>query len=111
MSLPSTDPTLADSKINIFLPLDIPPFGLEGFDRSSLVNLKAPQPLIAKPIEAKNDLYCKACKKKFSNQATWQNHIKSSKHIANEKKNKVPSIPQPKNSPVEDNPLIKGGSG
>lgn len=30
--------------------------------------------------------YCKACKKKFSNEPTFQNHLKSAKHIANEKK-------------------------
>ncbi|KAG2218369.1 hypothetical protein INT45_012511 [Circinella minor] len=36
----------------------------------------------------KNNLYCTPCKKKFSNEATFQGHLKSAKHIANEKKNK-----------------------
>ncbi|KAI8975618.1 hypothetical protein BDF20DRAFT_1002073 [Mycotypha africana] len=36
----------------------------------------------------KNGNYCKACKKKFSNQATFDNHLKSAKHIANDKKMK-----------------------
>ncbi|ORZ02981.1 hypothetical protein BCR43DRAFT_510102 [Syncephalastrum racemosum] len=36
-----------------------------------------------------DNLYCAACKKKFTNEATWQNHIKSAKHLANEKKRKA----------------------
>lgn len=41
------------------------------------------------------NLYCAACKKKFTNEATWQNHIKSAKHLANEKKKKAAG-----NSPI-----------
>ncbi|KAI7851264.1 hypothetical protein BDC45DRAFT_223567 [Circinella umbellata] len=36
-----------------------------------------------------NNLYCTPCKKKFSNEATFQGHLKSAKHIANEKKTKT----------------------
>ena len=32
-----------------------------------------------------SNLYCTACKKKFSNEATWSTHLKSAKHIQNEK--------------------------
>ncbi|KAI9254019.1 hypothetical protein BY458DRAFT_333963 [Sporodiniella umbellata] len=32
------------------------------------------------------DLYCLACKKKFSNAPSFDNHLKSAKHKANEKK-------------------------
>ncbi|KAL1928213.1 hypothetical protein VTP01DRAFT_3129 [Rhizomucor pusillus] len=50
-----------------------------------------------------NNLYCTACKKKFSNEATWQNHLKSSKHIANEKKKgKQPSSKAPSAEPKSD---------
>ncbi|KAG1373652.1 hypothetical protein G6F60_002235 [Rhizopus arrhizus] len=38
------------------------------------------------PPQAVSDNYCKACKKKFNNAATFKNHLKSSKHVANEKK-------------------------
>ncbi|KAI8580897.1 hypothetical protein K450DRAFT_235110 [Umbelopsis ramanniana AG] len=31
------------------------------------------------------NLYCTACKKKFSNEATWNAHLKSAKHIQSEK--------------------------
>ncbi|KAL0086016.1 C2H2-type zinc finger transcription factor [Phycomyces blakesleeanus] len=115
--LPLNDPTLGASNINIFLPLDLVPFGLEKLDRSGLVNLKIlPSPVATtvggagttKPADSKvNDLYCKPCKKKFSNEATWQNHIKSAKHIANQKKaGKVQPIPQTQKITVEDDPLI-----
>ncbi|KAG1049415.1 hypothetical protein G6F43_008259 [Rhizopus delemar] len=38
------------------------------------------------PPQAVSDNYCKACKKKFNNAATFKNHLNSSKHVANEKK-------------------------
>jgi hypothetical protein len=34
---------------------------------------------------ASSALYCAPCKKKFSNDATWKTHLKSAKHIQNEK--------------------------
>ncbi|CAO3702991.1 unnamed protein product [Rhizopus stolonifer] len=41
------------------------------------------------PPKPNADTYCQACKKKFSNAATFNNHLKSAKHVANEKKLKT----------------------
>ncbi|KAI9246729.1 hypothetical protein BDA99DRAFT_526801 [Phascolomyces articulosus] len=63
-----------------------------------------------------NNLYCTACKKKFSNVATFQGHLKSAKHIANEKKNKpkkagghVPSGRQQQQQQQPQDPAVKEG--
>ncbi|KAI8988818.1 hypothetical protein BDB01DRAFT_570237 [Pilobolus umbonatus] len=39
-------------------------------------------------IRTVDDNYCKVCKKKFNNIITFNQHLKSGKHLANEKKNK-----------------------
>lgn len=50
-----------------------------------------------------DDTYCKACKKKFNNAATFKNHLNSAKHIANEKKFK--SKPQQPKQQVKQTPI------
>ncbi|KAI7863991.1 hypothetical protein BDF14DRAFT_1280804 [Spinellus fusiger] len=93
-SLPVVDSTLDCTKADIFSPLTVEPYGLQNrvhpaiADTSSFSpaapTITAPKP---SPSQDKtNDLYCRPCKKKFTNKATWENHLKSAKHIANEKK-------------------------
>lgn len=56
---------------------------LKTADRSpAIVEPKSSTPTANNPT---SNLYCTACKKKFNNEATWQNHLKSAKHIANAK--------------------------
>lgn len=56
---------------------------LEKADRSpAIVESRPSTPAKNNPA---SNLYCAACKKKFNNEATWQNHLKSAKHIANAK--------------------------
>jgi hypothetical protein len=53
-------------------------------------------------------LYCAACKKKFSNDATFNAHLKSAKHIQNEKSaKKAPAqLANPKDSASKSNSLM-----
>lgn len=53
-----------------------------------------------------DDLYCKPCKKKFSNEPTFANHLKSAKHIANEKKAQPAKATKAPRIPV--NPQVQG---
>ncbi|CDS04864.1 hypothetical protein LRAMOSA07394 [Lichtheimia ramosa] len=86
MSIPEYDPTLDPNIINIFNPADqwVPRnVTLKTADRSpAIVEPKSSTPTANNPT---SNLYCTACKKKFNNEATWQNHLKSAKHIANAK--------------------------
>lgn len=67
---------------------------------------KATKPATLSFKKPEVDLYCKACKKKFSNEPTFTNHLKSAKHIANEKKMqpaKAASTPR-----IAFNPQVQG---
>lgn len=78
--------------MNSLLSYDLPKLSVEIIDKQTGSNS-----LSSKKVE--DDLYCKPCKKKFSNEPTFANHLKSAKHIANEKKaqpakvGKAPRIP------------------
>ncbi|KAI8379080.1 uncharacterized protein BYT42DRAFT_567380 [Radiomyces spectabilis] len=90
VDLPIDDATLNPVQLDIFQPLPC----LAPYDLSEILRLTA---VAASPIRqpahsdkpassARSDnLYCTACKKKFKNEATWQSHLKSAKHLANEK--------------------------
>ncbi|KAI8063619.1 hypothetical protein BC940DRAFT_307177 [Gongronella butleri] len=133
--LPAADPGLDTQLLDIFGPsFQLQPFQHAAFDRSrhscAKAAVTAPKSKdtttstaptthssassTSKPGSAPaaaDDLYCRACKKKFNNAATMQNHVKSAKHIANAKKAgqkaqapanasaKAPSKPPPKPSP------------
>ncbi|CEP09573.1 hypothetical protein [Parasitella parasitica] len=90
-TLPLYDPELDVQQFNIFQPFEkILPYDLPKLNANTHADT-GKSAAIASPF-AKNekntafDTYCKACKKKFSNQPTFTNHLKSTKHIANEKK-------------------------
>lgn len=76
----------------VFAPLtQLTPYHLGDIDRSSVTNAtpqKPPAPSSPQQPEKATEpnLYCSACKKKFNSEPTWKNHLKSAKHIANEKK-------------------------
>ncbi|KAG1124236.1 hypothetical protein G6F42_009806 [Rhizopus arrhizus] len=90
-TLPLYDPELDVQAYNIYQPLQsILPYDLP--KRAVIAPVEpakpaaAPSPFSKNTAEAALDTYCKACKKKFSNEPTFTNHLKSAKHIANEKK-------------------------
>lgn len=68
-----------------------------------------PQPAIKNPPisfkKPESDTYCKSCKKKFNNEVTFKNHLKSAKHIAAEK-NAQPKKTVTKSIAV--NPQVQG---
>ncbi|KAI9283793.1 hypothetical protein BC943DRAFT_93483 [Umbelopsis sp. AD052] len=89
---PVDDDNLNVDVLDVFLPFDSRKHKL-------LPRSAAPRPLNAaiKPSSPQDsgmertksstspNLYCTACKKKFSNEATWNAHLKSAKHLQNEK--------------------------
>ncbi|KAI7864095.1 uncharacterized protein EV154DRAFT_534264 [Mucor mucedo] len=86
--LPLYDANLDTQAFNIFKPVnsllsyDLPKLSVEIVDKPSTSSKS--NPISFKKPEV--DLYCKPCKKKFSNEPTFANHLKSAKHIANETK-------------------------
>lgn len=70
------------------LPYDLPKRNVNTIVESAkpVVAAALASPFAKKLAEPALDTYCKACKKKFSNEPTFTNHLKSAKHIANEKK-------------------------
>jgi hypothetical protein len=65
-------------------------------------------PFAKKEKEPAFDTYCKACKKKFNNEPTFTNHLKSAKHISNEKKVKpIPKGPT-NNQKITVHPKVQG---
>ncbi|OBZ90485.1 hypothetical protein A0J61_01465 [Choanephora cucurbitarum] len=86
--LPLYDAGLDASNYNILQPLkEILPYDLP--------KCSSEQPA-ATNKQPEKDGYCKACKKKFNNETTYQNHLKSAKHIANQKKTVQKTATQPK---------------
>ncbi|KAI8140647.1 hypothetical protein BJV82DRAFT_213371 [Fennellomyces sp. T-0311] len=82
-NIPEYDQRIDPNTLDIFSPSD----HWRSFDGISRSKQPAadPKPAVA-ATQPSSNLYCVACKKKFSNEATWQGHLKSAKHIANEKK-------------------------
>ncbi|CAO3617851.1 unnamed protein product [Mucor fragilis] len=101
--LPLYDAELDVPAYNIYQPLEsILPYDLPKRNVNTAVEPTKPAAAMASPFAKKTtepalDTYCKACKKKFSNEPTFTNHLKSAKHIANEKKLK-PTSRGPANS-------------
>jgi hypothetical protein len=62
------------------------PFDLPKLSVTTATEVAAKPATIAFKKPEAVDTYCKACKKKFSNEPTYTNHLKSAKHIVNEKK-------------------------
>ncbi|KAI9496952.1 hypothetical protein BDB00DRAFT_806155 [Zychaea mexicana] len=93
--IPKDDPRINLETLDIFSPSDrwrsvnLAPRSTQQQQQSD-----SPKPIAATTANAvdkntePNNLYCTACKRKFSNEATFQGHLKSAKHIANEKKSK-----------------------
>src|ERR1700742_149450 len=93
---------LADSLTHtgtVFLPFNRSAFAL--LPRSPTIKQSVPvRPNVAKgsreekssPNLATSKLYCAACRKKFSSEATWKTHLKSAKHLQNNHAaNKMPA--------------------
>ncbi|KAI8644394.1 hypothetical protein BD408DRAFT_123874 [Parasitella parasitica] len=84
----------------VFQPLErILPYDLPKLNVITLAETKKPaamaSPFAKKEKELAIDTYCKACKKRFSNEPTFTNHLKSAKHIANQRKlNPAPKNPE-----------------
>ncbi|KAI8387342.1 hypothetical protein BD560DRAFT_114925 [Blakeslea trispora] len=97
--LPLYDAGLDVSSYNIFQPLkEILPYDLP--------KCQPEEPKMVNKKTEESDGYCKACKKKFNNEATYQNHLKSAKHIANQKKMAVQKTPTQLKIPVH--PQVQG---
>ncbi|KAI7908024.1 uncharacterized protein BX663DRAFT_492745 [Cokeromyces recurvatus] len=97
--LPLHDSNLNIQDLNIFQPIKkILPYDLPKHSVSTVpepmeaANQTKTASLLQKEATNDNDTYCRACKKKFTNKLTYVNHLKSAKHIANEKKMK-PTLP------------------
>ncbi|KAI9344166.1 hypothetical protein BD770DRAFT_447247 [Pilaira anomala] len=87
--LPLYDVDLDTQAYNIFQPVkSILPYELPklSITVAEIQPTKVTKPATFSFKKPEVDLYCKACKKKFSNEPTFTNHLKSAKHIANEKK-------------------------
>ncbi|KAI8337185.1 hypothetical protein BC941DRAFT_426955 [Chlamydoabsidia padenii] len=99
----------------VFQPLPLQPYMRSTIDRSSLctgsktedtqqlASPKVTTPTKTTPIA--NNLYCKECKKKFNNDATMQNHLRSAKHLAAVKKatgTGKKAVPQAKPSSTQE---------
>ncbi|KAI8089666.1 uncharacterized protein BX664DRAFT_333589 [Halteromyces radiatus] len=94
---PLFDPELDISYLDIFQPLPLRPYQRANVDRSSKISYTH-DTTTTKPTSThtttttskfttgNNNFYCKECKKKFNNDATMQNHLKSAKHLATVKK-------------------------
>lgn len=85
------------------LSYNLPKLSVETVDITPNKSAK-PVPISFKRPE--DDLYCKPCKKKFSNEPTFANHLKSAKHIANEKKTQPAKAATAQRIPV--NPQVQG---
>jgi ribosomal protein L44E len=86
------------------LPYDLPKLSVQSID---------PPPSTAQPTSPfkkspEIDTYCKACKKKFNNAITYTNHLKSAKHIANEKKLTNTSAKSSSSTRITVNPQVQG---
>lgn len=107
--LPLYDSELDTQDYNIFQPIKtILPYDLPKLLKEEQEEAIQPQPTKNPPISFKKpeaDTYCKACKKKFNNEITYKNHLKSAKHIANEK-NAQPKKAAPAKS-IAVNPQVQ----
>lgn len=98
----------------VYQPLEsILPYDLPKRHVNTAVDSAKPAAVLASPFAKKTvepalDTYCKACKKKFSNEPTFVNHLKSAKHIANEKKLKPASKGPANNQKLAVHPKVQG---
>ncbi|CAO3678377.1 unnamed protein product [Umbelopsis vinacea] len=91
-SLPTNDVDLDVDVLDVFLPFGISNFALVPRSPTSGASASTAKPSLTRNNKnektvgsAASTLYCSACKKKFSNEATWKAHLKSAKHVQNEK--------------------------
>ncbi|KAF1805175.1 C2H2-type zinc finger transcription factor [Mucor lusitanicus] len=111
--LPLYDAELDVQAYNIYQPLEsILPYDLPKRHVNTAVDSAKPAAVLASPFAKKTvepalDTYCKACKKKFSNEPTFVNHLKSAKHIANEKKLKPASKGPANNQKLAVHPKVQ----
>ncbi|KAL9543286.1 hypothetical protein MBANPS3_008184 [Mucor bainieri] len=111
--LPLYDAELDVQAYNIYQPVEsILPYDLPKRNVNTIVETAKPTAAMASPFAKKTaepalDTYCKACKKKFSNEPTFTNHLKSAKHIANEKKLKSASKGPANNQKIAVHPKVQ----
>ncbi|KAI9293097.1 hypothetical protein K502DRAFT_325487 [Neoconidiobolus thromboides FSU 785] len=59
--------------------------GLKKKGEEELNNLWSEGKVVGWPMAGKNELFCNACNKSFTNEAVYQNHLTGKKHIKNQK--------------------------
>lgn len=91
--------------IETILPYELPKLSVADITTAQVSKPTKPEPMSFKKPEF--DTYCKACKKKFSNEPTFINHLKSAKHIANEKKAQSSKTTAPIQK-IAVNPQVQG---